>query len=127
MQQEFRGCGGALCELVSLGHEAPGSMGQKITRYGSYLAVEKIPGGLKVCDANGQSLAYVYSRENDERFGALMVEDGDSVREDNDDGPHEGDTHDCLHWNSCSSSGGNQSYGGARRSRFNPWCLSMER
>ncbi len=26
--------------------------------------VEKIPGGLKVCDANGQSLAYVYSREN---------------------------------------------------------------
>jgi hypothetical protein len=28
--------------------------------------VEKIPGGLKVCDANGQSLAYVYSRENAE-------------------------------------------------------------
>ena len=27
-------------------------------------SVEKIPGGLKVCDANGQSLAYVYSREN---------------------------------------------------------------
>jgi hypothetical protein len=26
--------------------------------------VETIPGGLKVCDANGQSLAYVYSREN---------------------------------------------------------------
>jgi hypothetical protein len=26
--------------------------------------IEKIPGGLKVCDANGQSLAYVYSREN---------------------------------------------------------------
>ena len=25
--------------------------------------VEKIHGGLKVCDANGQSLAYVYSRE----------------------------------------------------------------
>jgi hypothetical protein len=25
--------------------------------------VEKIPGGLKVVDANGQSLAYVYSRE----------------------------------------------------------------
>jgi hypothetical protein len=23
-----------------------------------------IPGGFKVCDANGQSLAYVYSREN---------------------------------------------------------------
>ena len=26
--------------------------------------VESISGGLKVCDANGQSLAYVYSREN---------------------------------------------------------------
>ena len=26
--------------------------------------VETIPGGLKVCGANGQSLAYVYSREN---------------------------------------------------------------
>jgi len=25
----------------------------------------KIPGGLKVCDANGQSLAYFYAREND--------------------------------------------------------------
>jgi hypothetical protein len=25
--------------------------------------VEQIPGGLKVVDANGQSLAYVYSRE----------------------------------------------------------------
>jgi hypothetical protein len=28
--------------------------------------VEQIPGGLKVCDANGQSLAYVYSRETPE-------------------------------------------------------------
>ena len=27
-------------------------------------SIEKIPGGLKACDANGQSLAYVYSREN---------------------------------------------------------------
>jgi ATP-dependent DNA ligase len=27
--------------------------------------VETIPGGLKVCDANGQALAYVYSRENE--------------------------------------------------------------
>ena len=26
--------------------------------------VEKIPGGFKVYDANGQSLAYVYSRDN---------------------------------------------------------------
>jgi hypothetical protein len=28
-------------------------------------SIEKIAGGLKVCDANGQSLAYVYSRETD--------------------------------------------------------------
>ena len=27
--------------------------------------VEQIPGGFKVIDANGQSLAYVYSRDND--------------------------------------------------------------
>jgi hypothetical protein len=26
--------------------------------------VERIPGGLKVVDAQGQSLAYIYSREN---------------------------------------------------------------
>ena len=32
--------------------------------------VEKIPGGLKVCDANGQSLAYVYSHENPNGEGA---------------------------------------------------------
>ena len=30
-------------------------------------------GGLKVCDANGQSLAYVYSRENPN--DALLTED----------------------------------------------------
>ena len=27
-------------------------------------SIKKIPGGFKVCHANGQSLAYVYSREN---------------------------------------------------------------
>ena len=27
--------------------------------------IEQIPGGLKVIDANGQSLAYVYSRDTD--------------------------------------------------------------
>jgi hypothetical protein len=39
--------------------------------------VEKIPGGLKVCDANGQSLAYVYSRENpnDAHMAKLLTED----------------------------------------------------
>jgi len=39
--------------------------------------VETIPGGLKVCDANGQSLAYVYSRENpnDAHMAKVLTED----------------------------------------------------
>jgi hypothetical protein len=39
--------------------------------------VEQIPGGLKVCDANGQSLAYVYSRETPEaaRTANVLTED----------------------------------------------------
>src|SRR6476619_4211491 len=39
--------------------------------------VEKIPGGLKVIDANGQSLAYVYSRENanDAAIAKVLTED----------------------------------------------------
>jgi hypothetical protein len=39
--------------------------------------VETIPGGLKVCGANGQSLAYVYSREspNDAYMAKLLTED----------------------------------------------------
>jgi hypothetical protein len=39
--------------------------------------VEKIPGGLKVIDADGQSLAYVYSRENDSdaRMAKVLTED----------------------------------------------------
>jgi hypothetical protein len=38
--------------------------------------VETIPGGLKVCGANGQSLAYVYSREspNDAYMAKLHTE-----------------------------------------------------
>ena len=37
----------------------------------------QIPGGLKVCDANGQSLAYVYSRENpnDAHMAKVLTED----------------------------------------------------
>jgi hypothetical protein len=36
-----------------------------------------VPGGLKVCDANGQSLAYVYSRENpnDAHMAKVLTED----------------------------------------------------
>jgi hypothetical protein len=39
--------------------------------------VEKIPGGFKVIDANGQSLAYVYSRENasDAHMARVLTED----------------------------------------------------
>jgi hypothetical protein len=39
--------------------------------------VEKIPGGLKVVDANGQSLAYVYSREkpDDAYMAKVLTED----------------------------------------------------
>jgi hypothetical protein len=33
-------------------------------RFPAPWTVERIPGGFKVYDANGQSLAYVYSREN---------------------------------------------------------------
>ena len=40
-------------------------------------AVEKIPGGFKVVDANQQSLAYVYSREtvSDAQIAKVLTED----------------------------------------------------
>ena len=40
-------------------------------------SIEKIPSGLKVCDANGQSLAYAYSREdpNDAHTAKVLTED----------------------------------------------------
>jgi hypothetical protein len=39
--------------------------------------IEKIPGGLKVLDANQQSLAYVYSRErpDDAHIAGVLTED----------------------------------------------------
>jgi hypothetical protein len=39
--------------------------------------VEKIPGGLKVLNANGQSLAYVYSRETKDaaQIAKVLIED----------------------------------------------------
>src|SRR6516165_3864274 len=39
--------------------------------------VEKIPGGFKVLDANGQSLAYVYSRETKDaaNIAGVLTED----------------------------------------------------
>jgi hypothetical protein len=46
-------------------------------RFPSPWTVEKIPGGFKVLDANGQSLAYVYSRENDSdaHMAKVLTED----------------------------------------------------
>jgi hypothetical protein len=46
-------------------------------RFPSPWTVEKIPGGFKVVDGNGQSLAYVYSRENasDAHMAKVLTED----------------------------------------------------
>ena len=43
-------------------------------------AVEKMPGGLKVVDANGQSLAYVYSRETKDAANIANVLTEDEAR-----------------------------------------------
>jgi hypothetical protein len=47
------------------------------SRFPSPWTVEKIAGGLKVCEANGQSLAYVYAREspNEARIAKVLTED----------------------------------------------------
>jgi hypothetical protein len=46
-------------------------------RFPAPWTVEKIPGGFKVIDANGQSLAYVYSRDtpNDAHIAEVLTED----------------------------------------------------
>jgi hypothetical protein len=46
-------------------------------RFPAPWTVEKIAGGLKVVDANGQSLAYVYSREkpDDPHMAKVLTED----------------------------------------------------
>lgn len=49
----------------------------RMRRFPPPWTVEKIPGGFKVLDANGQSLAYVYSREtpSDAQIAAVLTED----------------------------------------------------
>jgi hypothetical protein len=42
--------------------------------------VEQIPGGFKVIDANGQSLAYVYSRETKDAANSAGVLTEDEAR-----------------------------------------------
>ena len=42
--------------------------------------VERLPGGFKVIDANGQSLAYFYARENDNDTGTAGVLTMDEAR-----------------------------------------------
>ena len=46
-------------------------------RFPAPWTVEKIPGGFKVYEANGQSLAYVYSRDNpnDAEIAGVLTED----------------------------------------------------
>jgi hypothetical protein len=49
--------------MVVVGFRRPFLQSLPMRRFPSPWTVEKIPGGFKVLDANGQSLAYVYSRE----------------------------------------------------------------
>jgi hypothetical protein len=42
--------------------------------------VERLPGGFKVIDANGQSLAYFYARENDNDANIAKVLTMDEAR-----------------------------------------------
>ena len=49
-------------------------------RFPTPWTVEKIPGGLKAVDANGQSLAYVYSREMPDDAHSVGVLTADEAR-----------------------------------------------
>ena len=50
-------------------------------RFPAPWTVEKIPGGFEVLDANGQSLAYVYSRETkDAALIAKVLTEGEARR-----------------------------------------------
>ena len=49
-------------------------------RFSPPWSVETIPGGFKVCDANGQSLAYVDSRENANNAHMAKVLTDDEAR-----------------------------------------------
>jgi hypothetical protein len=49
-------------------------------RFPSPWTLEKIPGGFKVSDASGQSLAYVYSRENENGAHMAKVLTDDEAR-----------------------------------------------
>jgi hypothetical protein len=48
-----------------------------VRRFPPPRTVEKIPGGFKVYDANGQALAYLYSRDNpnDAQIAGVLTED----------------------------------------------------
>jgi hypothetical protein len=49
-------------------------------RFPAPWTVEKIPGGLKVCDANGQSLAYVYGHADPRDAGIAKALTLDEAR-----------------------------------------------
>jgi hypothetical protein len=52
-------------------------MTEPMRRFPPPWTIEPIAGGFKVIDASGQSLAYVYSRENDSdaRMAKVLTED----------------------------------------------------
>src|SRR6185295_20209175 len=49
-------------------------------RFPSPWKIERLPGGFKVIDASGQSLAYFYARENDNDAGTAGVLTMDEAR-----------------------------------------------
>src|SRR6476661_8946076 len=65
--------------LTSIG-ESGAPHNRLMRRFPPPWTVEKIPGGLKVCDATGQSLAYVYSRETKDAAEIAKVLTEDEAR-----------------------------------------------
>ena len=56
------------------------SDGRRITPLPAALASDKIPGGYVVRDANGQAIAYIYSRENEAEARQAKMLTADEAR-----------------------------------------------
>src|SRR4029079_4153814 len=65
------------CSILVREGEVSALRPDDMRRFPAPWTVEKIPGGFKVYDANGQSLAYVYSRKNpnDAHIAGVLTED----------------------------------------------------
>lgn len=50
-------------------------------RFPPHWTIERLPGGFKVVDANGQSLAYFYARDNDHDANIAKVLTMDEARQ----------------------------------------------